>query len=77
METIISILQGIPYPIMLSIGLAIRLTVGVRQFNRRGLAGLQHFSNYFVGLITLFIELVLKWTAYTLALWGLWGWLFR
>jgi len=31
---------------MLFIGLAIRLLVGMRQFNRRGVGGLQHFNNY-------------------------------
>ena len=66
-----------PYPILFFTGLGIRLIVGMRQFNRRGLGGLQHFSNYFVGLITLAIEWVLIWTALALVLWGLWGWLFR
>ena len=65
------------YPTMVFVGLAIRLFVRMRQFNRRGLGGLQHFNNYFVGLITLAIELVLKWSALALLLWGLWGWLFR
>jgi len=77
METIIKLLQTMSYPTMLFIGLAIRLLVGMRQFNRRGLGGLQHFNNYFVGLITLSIEWVLKWVAFALMLWGLWGWLFR
>ena len=77
METIIKQLHAIPYPIIFFIGLAIRLFVGMRQFNRRGVGGLQHFNNYFVGLITLAMEWVLKWTAIVLLLWGLWGWLFR
>ena len=77
METIIKILEAMPYPTIFFVGLAIRLFVGMRQFNRRGLGGLQHFNNYFVGLITLALEWVLKWAALALMLWGLWGWLFR
>ena len=77
MEALIKLLQAMPFPTMFFVGLAIRLFVGRRQFNRRGLGGLQHFDNYFVGLITLFIEWILKWTAFALMLWGLWGWLFK
>lgn len=77
MEALIKLLQAMSYPTMIFVGLAIRLFVGMRQFNRRGLGGLQHFNNYFVGLITLAIEWVLKWAAVVFLLWGLWGWLFR
>ncbi len=77
METLIRLLQNTPYPLLFFIGLGIRLIVGMRQFNRRGLGGLQHFDNYFVGLITLSVEWVLKWVALVLMLWGLYGWLFR
>ncbi|MCH5684081.1 hypothetical protein LWM68_07230 [Niabella sp. W65] len=77
METLIKIITAMSYPTMFFVGLAIRLFVGMRQFNRRGLGGLQHFNNYFVGLITLAMEWVLKWAALALMLWGLWGWLFR
>ncbi len=77
MEALMKLLQAMPFPTMFFVGLAIRLFVGMRQFNRRGLGGLQHFDNYFVGLITLFIEWILKWTAFALMLWGLWGWLFK
>lgn len=77
METIINLLQAMSYPTMFFVGLTIRLFVGMRQFNRRGLGGLQHFNNYFIGLITLAIEWLLKWGALALMLWGLWGWLFR
>ncbi len=77
MEALIKLLEAMPYPTMFFVGLAIRLFVGMRQFNRRGLGGLQHFNNYFVGLITLAIEWVLKWAALALMLFGLWGWLFR
>jgi hypothetical protein len=77
METIIKLLQAMSFPTMFFVGSAIRLFVGMRQFNRRGLGGLQHFNNYFVGLITLSIEWVLKWAASSLMLWGLWGWFFK
>ena len=77
MEALIKLLQAMSYPTMVFVGLAIRLFVGMRQFNRRGLGGLQHFNNYFVVVITLAIEWVLKWAALALLIWGLWGWLFR
>ncbi len=76
MKTIIKLLQSLPYPALFFTGLGIRLLVGMRQFNRRGLGGLQHFRNYFTGLITLLVEGVLKWTGLALMLWGLLGWLF-
>ncbi|GAA0536944.1 hypothetical protein [Chitinophaga japonensis] len=37
-------------------GLLIRFIIGYRRFNRRGIAGLQHFSSYPVALLVLFIE---------------------
>ncbi|HET7119131.1 MAG TPA: hypothetical protein VFI29_21740 [Hanamia sp.] len=77
MERIIKLLEAMSYPTMFFVGLAIRLFIGMRQFNRRGLGGLQHFNNYFVGLITLSIEWLLKWTALVLMLRGLWGWLLK
>lgn len=77
METFINLLWTMPYLSMLFIGLAIRLLISMRRFNRRGLGGLQHFNNYFLGLITLTIEWILKWAALALMLWGLWGWIFR
>lgn len=77
METLINLLHNTSCPLPFFIGSGIRLFIGMRQFNSRGLGGLQHFNNYFVGLITLAIEWVLKWAALALMLWGLWGWLFR
>lgn len=77
METLINLLHNTSFPLLFFIGLGIRLLVGMRQFNRRGVGGLQHFNNYFVGLITLAIEWLLKWAALVMMLWGLWGWLFR
>lgn len=77
MKAIIEFLKNLPYPALFFIGLGIRLLVGMRQFNRRGVGGLQHFNNYFVGLITLFTENVLKWIGIALMLWGLLGWIFH
>lgn len=77
METFIVLLHRIPYPILFFIGLVIRLIIGNRRFKRRGVGGLQHFHNYYAGLIILFVEWVLKWLALTLMLYGLWGWLRR
>jgi hypothetical protein len=76
MEALIKLLQSMSYPTLFLAGLGIRLIVGMRQFNRRGLGGLQHFSNYFIGLITLSIEWILKCVALSMMLWGLWGLLF-
>jgi hypothetical protein len=72
MEALIKLLQAMPSSTVFFVGLAIRLFVGMRQFNRRGLGGLQHFSNYFIGLITLFIEWILKWVALFMMLWSFW-----
>ncbi|OJW81762.1 MAG: hypothetical protein BGO69_14750 [Bacteroidetes bacterium 46-16] len=77
MEPLIKLLQSMTYPTLFFAGLGIRLIVGMRQFNRRGLGGLQHFSNYFIGLITLSIEWILKWVALSMMLWGAWGLLFK
>lgn len=75
METFINLLHNASYPLLFFIGLAVRLFIGMRQFNRRGVGGLQHFNNYFVGLITLFVEWLLKWIANAMMLWNLAGWL--
>lgn len=77
METLINLFKSLSFPALFFIGLAIRLYVGMKQFNRRGVGGLQHFSNYFIGLITLAFEWLLNWIALALMLSGLWGWIFR
>lgn len=74
METIISFFQSTSYPTLMGVGIALRLLVGMRQFNRRGWGGLQNFSNYFIGLLTLFVEGVLKWLGTILIVSGLLGW---
>ena len=72
METLSNIVQGLSFPVLIGLGAGLRLIIGMRQFNRRGLGGLQHFGNYFVGLITLVVEWVLKWIAYSMIFWGIW-----
>lgn len=52
-------------------GIVILFLISQRKFNRRGVGGLQHFNNYFVAIITLFIEWLFKWAAYGLIIWGL------
>jgi hypothetical protein len=76
METILKLLKQMPSTEIFFIGLAIRLIVGMRQFNRRGIGGLQHFRNYPFGLFSLLIEWILKWIAVFMMLWGMAGWLF-
>jgi hypothetical protein len=77
MEIFLRLFQGISYSTIFFVGMAIRVFIGMRQFNRRGLGGLQHFNNYFVWLITLLMERLLKWIALILILWGAWGWLMK
>ncbi|MBS1631593.1 MAG: hypothetical protein JST10_03365 [Bacteroidetes bacterium] len=77
MGTITSFLHHASYPALFFIGLAVKLFIGMRRFNRRGVGGLQHFNNYFIGLITLFLEWILKWTSTIMMLWGLVGWLLK
>jgi len=76
METIMRFFQNSSYTLLFLVGVGLRLFIGMRRFNRRGLGGLQHFKNYFVGLLTLFAEQLLKWIGTALMLWGLWGWIF-
>lgn len=74
METLNNIQQFAHFHTLILIaGTALRLLIGMRKFNRRGLGGLQHFSNYFIGLITLMVELMLNCIAYALMVWGLLG----
>ena len=42
--------------VLLAIGLLLRYIVGKRRFNRRGVAGLQHFKSYGIALLTMTIE---------------------
>lgn len=75
MVTIVEYLRELSYPAKFFIGLGINLFVGMRRFNRRGPGGLQHYSNYFVGLITTLFEGALRILAVGLMIWGLLGWI--
>ncbi|WP_268225344.1 hypothetical protein [Sinomicrobium oceani] len=66
----------VSYPVLLLVGIGLRLFVSMRRFNRRGLGGLQHFPNYFAALITLFMERIVYLLANGCILWGLVGMLF-
>lgn len=44
--------------ILLAVGLSLRYIVGKHRFNRRGMAGMQHFKSYGVALVTSIIERV-------------------
>ena len=46
--------------ILLVIGLLLRYVIGKRRFNRRGVAGLQHFKSYSVAVITIAVEKVVN-----------------
>lgn len=53
------IIQHIQLP-LLAIGFFLRYLIGRRRFNRRSMAGLQHFKSYPNALLTLTIESVGK-----------------
>lgn len=50
------------------IALLIRYWVGRRRFNRRGVGGLQHFSNYEKAVVTTFFEKLLMLASFALLL---------
>jgi hypothetical protein len=50
--------------------LAIRYTIGRRRFNRRGIAGLQHFRSYGHSVIITLLERLASWAANILLLLG-------
>lgn len=45
---------------MLIVGVLIIYIIGRRRFNRRGVAGLQHYKSYEVALLTTIIERVMN-----------------
>ena len=77
METLFQYLIVHRHAIVFITAIIIRLLISMRRFNRRGLGGLQHFENYFAGMLTLLIEWLLWWTANLAILWAVWGWLFK
>lgn len=52
-------------------GVLILLWIGKRKFNRRNVAGLEGFSSYEKSLLIRMIELVGKWIAYLMIIFGL------
>jgi hypothetical protein len=42
--------------VLLSTGIGLRILIEKRRFERRGFAGLQHYSNYWAGLLTTILE---------------------
>jgi len=77
MEALIQYLIAHRHLMVFIMAIIIRLLIGMRRFNRRGLGGLQHFENYFAGMLTLLIEWLLWWTANLAILWAICGWLFK
>lgn len=63
MKTIIAIA-------FIGLGLFIRYHIGRRRFNRRGVAGLQHFPSYGKALVISTIERLFSGIAYALLLAG-------
>jgi len=57
------------YFMLMGFGVVILLMISNRRFKRRGLGGLQHFKNYYVGFLTLFVEAVFSLLGYALILW--------
>jgi hypothetical protein len=49
--------------LFLLIGLLIRYSIGRRKFNRRGIGGLQQFSNYEKAVTITLLEWIFKWVA--------------
>ena len=49
----------------------VKLIIAARRFNRRGMGGLQHFSSFYVGLFTLFIEWCLSIAAVVAIIWAI------
>lgn len=64
------------HAILLAVAVIVRLIIAARRFNRRGAGGLQHFSNYFMGICTLFLELCLSWAAWAVMVWAVLALLF-
>lgn len=55
--------------LLVAIGLFIHYQIAKRRFNRRGIAGLQQFASYGVGLLTTIIETIFHLIG-TLILWA-------
>jgi len=75
METLFQYLTIHRDIIVFTMAIIIRFGIGMRRFNRKGMGGLQHFDNYFAGLLTLAIEWLLWWAASIAILWTVCNWL--
>lgn len=71
MQTIAYLFHITPYPVLLLIGICLRLWIGKRRFDRRSPGGIQLFPGYYTAIITLFIEFLLKRAAFVLMLCGI------
>lgn len=76
MDTLNNFIQDPSYCLLLAVGIGLKLFIGMRRFKRRGVGGLQHFTNYFIGLITLALESITNVIAISMILWGVLGLLF-
>lgn len=57
--------------LLIAVGLLIRLIIGYRRFNRRGVGGLQHFDNYWKAILITALEWLFKWAANAIILFGI------
>lgn len=76
MDTLNNFIQDPSYRLLLAVGIGLKLVIGMRRFKRRGIGGLQHFPNYFIGLFTLALEWIANVFAIGLIAWGALGMLF-
>lgn len=58
------------YWLILGLGIILLLIIGNRRFKRRGLGGLQHFRNYYLGLLVLFLETIFSLVGFALIAWA-------
>jgi uncharacterized membrane protein len=58
--------------IIAAIGLILCYVIGKRRFNRRGIGGLQYYSNYGTAVVTTIFEKMVKLIGIILLITGLW-----
>lgn len=58
--------------IIFLIGIALRLWIASRRFNRRGVGGLQHYSHFIIGLVITVLEWAGTIIATLLIILGIW-----
>ena len=57
--------------VLIIAGLALRLQINRRRFNRRSPAGLQQYPNYWIALFTTFMESIVSIVGYLMIIIGL------